>query len=158
MRIRFEHAPARLHLLLRDMAAAVPDFAHVDPDRVHVIFSNSRSRTLAYCHEMSKRIQFALSIQPHYVIEVVHRNWEKMRPTERAKVLLHELYHIPHTFSGSLRNHKPGFRTGGGRLEDSLLRQYTNSHPKMKPQQVEEFINQNAVSVEPEWRSTTQQK
>lgn len=141
-RLDFKKAPTELVELVEDLVASLPHFKHVDASRVHFIFSNSRTRALAYCHAMSRRIQFALGIEPHYVIELIERKWQKLGPEDKVRVLIHELYHIPRTFSGNLRGHKRGFGAGWmrSRTEHELFNQYINRHPKMAPPEVRAFM------------------
>ncbi len=147
MRLEFSRASPALKLLMDDIARTIPDFSHVDPERVHLIFSNSTTRSLAYCHEMSSRIQFALNLQPNYVIEMVSKNWEKLSVEDRAKVIIHELYHIPKTFSGYLRQHnrRAGFSPYARKIEANLLDYYINSHPTRSPEEVRLFLQEVLV-------------
>jgi len=148
-RLNFKRAPPELTELVADIVDSLPHFKHVDAKRVHFIFSDSRTRALAFCHAMSKRIQFALEIEPHYVIELIEKKWEKLGADDRVKVIIHELYHIPRTFSGNLRGHKKGFGSGWYRrrqVEHELFDQYVNSHPRMAPTDVRAFMLK-AVSV-----------
>ncbi|MFC1455020.1 putative metallopeptidase [Candidatus Undinarchaeota archaeon] len=137
-KLELKKAPNGMKMLLDDMIAAIPEFDHIDPERVHLIISNSESRAIALCHEMSKRIQFALDAPPNYVIELVERNWKKLDAEQRAKVMIHELYHIPKTFSGHLRNHnrRKGFCSYARKLEDGLYYNYIHEHPSRDKSEV----------------------
>ncbi|MFH1786334.1 MAG: putative metallopeptidase [archaeon] len=131
-KLELKKAPQGLQMLLGDIIRSIPEFGHIDPSRVHLIVSNSDSRALALCHEMSRRIQFALGVPPHYVIELVEKHWSGLDAEMRAKVLIHELYHIPKTFSGHLRSHdhRKGFGRYSRRLEEDLYRDYLHKHPQ----------------------------
>jgi predicted metallopeptidase len=48
----------------------------------------------------------ALDIQPRYIIEVISEEYDKLAKSEREKVIIHELMHIPSKFSGGFVPHK----------------------------------------------------
>lgn len=82
---------------------------HLDPSRIVCIRSRgSKSRrVLARCHVLPKIMQKALNTKAHYVIEVITENFEKLPKEEKTKILIHELLHIPKSFGGGFRHHKP---------------------------------------------------
>ncbi len=49
--------------------------------------------------------QKALDIRTYYIIEVLSENFDDLDEEHKDKVLIHELIHIPKTFSGALRPH-----------------------------------------------------
>lgn len=85
------------------------NFKHVDLSRVACIRSTGSSsrRTVARCHAMGKIWQRALGIKAHYIIEVISERFDRMDPEEQTKTLIHELLHIPNTFGGGFRHHRP---------------------------------------------------
>ncbi len=50
-----------------------------------------------------------LKIKPQYIIEVIAERFDRLDPGEQEKTLIHELTHIPKTFSGALVAHRRGF-------------------------------------------------
>ena len=52
-------------------------------------------------------MQLALSQKPHYVIEVLSERFDRLNQEDQTKVLIHEILHIPHSFGGGFRAHKP---------------------------------------------------
>jgi len=82
---------------------------HVDGSRVACIRSkgSKSKRVIARCHGLSRIMQLALNQKPHYAIEVVSERFDKLSKEEQTKVLIHEVMHIPHSFGGGFRAHKP---------------------------------------------------
>jgi predicted metallopeptidase len=101
--------------LARDLSERIGDIlkrvemSHVDASRVICMRSKgSRSRrTIARCHGLSKIMQLALNRGPHYVIEVISERFDKLSREDQTRVLIHELMHIPHSFGGGFRAHRP---------------------------------------------------
>jgi predicted metallopeptidase len=85
------------------------DMNHIDESRVVCIRSRGSAsrRTLARCHGLPKIMQRALDIKPHYVIEIISEQFDKLGKADQTKVLIHELMHIPHAFGGGFRSHRP---------------------------------------------------
>ena len=94
--------------IIRDIVRRL-EMTHIDESRVACVRSKgSNSRGIvARCHGLSRIIQLALSQRPHYVIEVVSESFDRLSQEEQTKVLIHELMHIPHSFGGGFRTHKP---------------------------------------------------
>ena len=68
--------------------------------------SGSR-RVIARCHGLSRIMQLALNKKPHYVIEILSERFDQLNQEDQTKVLIHEILHIPHSFGGGFRSHKP---------------------------------------------------
>lgn len=82
------------------------DLPHIDIKRIHC-FRTTGSKTRAYARTWAfpKIFQRALGVEPAYVIEVLSKYYDKLSRDEQAKVLIHELLHIPKNFSGALLPH-----------------------------------------------------
>ncbi|HDD72742.1 MAG TPA: metallopeptidase [Candidatus Aenigmarchaeota archaeon] len=82
---------------------------HINPARVISIRSKgSKSRyVLARCHSLSRIFQKTLGEKPYYIIEVISENFDRLPEEEKTKTLIHELLHIPKSFAGGFRHHRP---------------------------------------------------
>ena len=81
---------------------------HIDINRV-ICFKSRGSKSKyvhARCWSLPKVWQKALNLKPYYIIEVIGEHYDKLSDEEKDKLLIHELLHIPKTFSGALRPHK----------------------------------------------------
>ncbi len=83
--------------------------AHIDESRVICLRSkgSGSKRVIARCHGLSRIMQLALNKTPHYVIEVLSESFDRLNKEDQTKVLIHEILHIPHSFGGGFRSHRP---------------------------------------------------
>jgi predicted metallopeptidase len=101
--------------LAKDITERIEEIIHklgmsyLDESRIMCIRSKGSKgkRVIARCHGLSRIMQLALSQKPHYAIEVISEKFDKLGKDEQTKVLIHELMHIPHSFGGGFRHHKP---------------------------------------------------
>ncbi len=102
--IKYSHAPD-ISGMIKDIAEKL-NMKH-DFSRIVCVRSNgSASRhVLARCHALPRIMQMALDKKPHYVIEVISENFDKLNGEEQTKTLIHELMHIPKRFGGGFRHH-----------------------------------------------------
>jgi len=107
--MRYEQAPdveAQVGELV-----AVLGFDHIDLSRVRCVrsYGTKSRRTLARCHALPRILQTAMTLRAHYVIELVTEHYDRLPPDEQVKTLIHELLHIPKSFSrgggGGFRHH-----------------------------------------------------
>lgn len=66
----------------------------------------SKSRAIARIWGLPRIWQQALYLNAYYIIEVVSEKFDKMSQEEQDKTLIHELLHVPKTFSGALVPHE----------------------------------------------------
>ena len=104
------------------------ELKHIDPERVKCMRSwGAISNAIARIHEFPKVWQEALGITPQYVIEFIAKRYDKLPKEEQEKTVLHELLHIPKTFSGALVPHRCfGKTVVGSRNVNKLYKQYKN--------------------------------
>lgn len=100
------------------------ELSHIKLTNIHCYRTQgSKSRAYARIWAMPKIFQRALDLEPHYVIEVISKYFDKLGTEEKSKVLIHELLHIPNNFSGALVPHKTRSRHLG-KLAQKLFEQY----------------------------------
>ncbi len=85
------------------------NLTHIDETRVVCLRSkgSGSKRVIARCHGLPRIMQLALDKDPHYVIEVLSERFDRLSKEDQTKVLIHEILHIPHSFGGGFRAHKP---------------------------------------------------
>lgn len=67
--------------------------------------TDSKARAYARTWGLPSLWQRALGVAPGYIIEVLSEHFDKLDTRNQDKVILHELTHIPHNFSGALVPH-----------------------------------------------------
>jgi predicted metallopeptidase len=82
---------------------------HIDETRLICLRSKGSGsrRVIARCHGLPRILQLALNTKPHYVIEILSERFDQLNKEDQTKVLIHEILHIPHSFGGGFRSHKP---------------------------------------------------
>lgn len=79
---------------------------HINPNSVSAFRSTgSKARARARIYAMPRIWQQALDIGPHYCIEFLVEHFDNLKFSHQQKVIIHELLHIPKTFSGALLPH-----------------------------------------------------
>jgi predicted metallopeptidase len=83
------------------------DMNHIDPSRLVCMRSRgSSSRAIARIWSLPKIWQKALNVEAHYIIEAVSERFDELSRADQDRTLIHELMHIPKTFSGAVLSHK----------------------------------------------------
>jgi predicted metallopeptidase len=75
----------------------------------HIICMRSagaKTRALARIWGLPRIWQQALYLNAYYIIEVVSEKFDRLSHEEQDKTLIHELMHVPKTFSGALVPHE----------------------------------------------------
>lgn len=113
-KVEWEKAPD-IHERILHLVKSL-ELTWVDTSRIFSFRSqNSSARAYARIWGLSKVFQMALETPPGYVIEVISEKFDPLPTHKQDEVLIHELVHIPKTFSGSLLPHtrrrrgRPGF-------------------------------------------------
>jgi predicted metallopeptidase len=82
-----------------------------------------KTRAIARIWGMSRLFKEVAGIDPHYIIEVNAKRFDKQSDREKIKTLIHELMHIPKTFSGALLSHRGPHHEINDREVEKLLKQ-----------------------------------
>jgi len=85
----------------------------------------STGRAIARIWSLPTVWQLALKVEPRYVIEVIAERFDRLSDDDKDRTLIHELMHIPKTFSGALvphrgRGHGINHRTVEARFKEYL--------------------------------------
>jgi len=103
--VNFEPAPD-IEVKIRELVHH-DDLKHISPNQVHAFRSTgSKARAYARIYAMPHIWQLALGVPAHYCVEFITEKFERLPQTEQTKVIIHELMHIPKTFSGALVPHR----------------------------------------------------
>lgn len=83
------------------------DLNHIKPSQITFYRSvGSSANAYARIWGLPRIWQQALKLKPHYIIEVISEKFDKLKPEDQIRTLIHELLHIPKSFSGALVPHK----------------------------------------------------
>jgi len=80
---------------------------HVNQFRIICMRSTgSTANAYARIWNLPKIWQKALDVKTYYIIEVISEKFDPLPEEDQERVLIHELLHIPKTFSGALVPHE----------------------------------------------------
>jgi len=103
------------------------DLPHIDRTRVVCMRSwGSKSNAIARIWSMPRIWQKALGIKSHYVIEVISEKFDRLNEEDQERTLIHELMHVPKTFSGALVPHNCFGKRIDNRAVEKIYRDYKN--------------------------------
>ena len=95
---------------------------YINLKNIHCIRSfDVKTRAIARIWGMSRLFKEVAGIDPHYIIEVNSRRFDKLDKREKIKTLIHELLHIPKTFSGALLPHRGRYHSINDAEVEKLL-------------------------------------
>jgi predicted metallopeptidase len=104
------------------------DLTYINPKQIVCFRSlGSSSRARARIWSLPRIWQQALDVPAHYAIEILSENFDSLSKKEKAKTLIHELLHVPKTFSGALRPHRTGTFVLNQRAVNKLYQEYEKS-------------------------------
>lgn len=86
---------------------SILNFDHILPDHVHAFRSTgSRARARARIYAMPRIWQMAFVSSAHYCVEFLSEHFDHLSEDDQLRVIIHELMHIPKSFSGALVPHR----------------------------------------------------
>lgn len=113
----------RIDLILKTLG-----LPHILANRLIVYKSyGSTGRAIARIWSLPRVWQQALKISPHYVIEVISQRFDKLNLDDQDRTLIHELMHIPKTFSGALVSHRGRSHRIDRRTVEVLYQKYKHT-------------------------------
>ncbi len=99
------------------------DMKHIKKNQIHCIRSfDAKTRAYARIWGMAKLFKEVAGLEPHYIIEVNAKKYDKLPEREKIKTLIHELLHIPKTFSGALLSHRGPYHEINDREVEKILK------------------------------------
>lgn len=90
--------------------------------------TDSKARAYARTWGLPALWQRSLNVEPGYIIEVLAEHFDKLSTRDQDKVILHELTHIPHNFSGALVPHTHRKKGSFRRKLDDLIDLYFKNY------------------------------
>ncbi len=100
------------------------EFKYIKKTNVHCIRSfDVKTRAYARIWGIAKIFKEVVGLEPHYIIEVNARRFDKLSEREKIKTLIHELLHIPKTFSGALLSHRGRYHRINDREVEKIIRE-----------------------------------
>lgn len=103
------------------------EFAHISSKHIYCFRSfGSSSRAIARIWSFPRIWQQALNLPASYIIEVISERFDRLPTQEKTKVLIHELLHVPQSFSGALVPHRNRGETINQKRVDKIYWQLKN--------------------------------
>jgi len=101
------------------------NFDYIKTKNIHCIRSfDAKTRAYARIWGMAKLFSEVAGLEPHYIIEVNAKKFDKLPEREKIKTLIHELMHIPKTFSGALLSHRGRYHRINDREVEKIIRNF----------------------------------
>jgi predicted metallopeptidase len=96
---------------------------YIDEKRIYCIRSfDAKTRAIARIWGMSRLFAEVCGIKPCYIIEVNAKRFDKLSKRDQIKTLIHELLHIPKTFSGALLSHRGRYHRINDKVIENILK------------------------------------
>jgi predicted metallopeptidase len=131
--MRAKSAPDVQQRLNQIIVKLKDDFTHIRAENIVCMRSTgAKARAYARIWSMPRIWQSALGMEPHYVIEVLSQHFDAQSKEDQDRTLIHELMHIPKTFSGAVKPHK----CNGSRIDKHSVEVYYRKLHDIKEKKV----------------------
>lgn len=115
--MQFERADD-VSLLIKDLVHRM-EMDHIIIGQIACVRSyGSTARAYARIWGLARIFQISFGYKAVYVIEVLSEHYDRLGEEDKVKTLIHELLHIPKTFSGALLAHRGRSWRIGKRIVD----------------------------------------
>jgi predicted metallopeptidase len=122
------------------------NYINSDQIKCVVSYNSSSKRIIARLHPSLRVFTYAFESKPLYIIELINEKFKKLSEKEQLKVLIHELMHIPKTFSGAVRDHsKMGKMSSNGKMS-----KYLNSNCNTVDNLLNEYLKKSGREIKQE--------
>jgi len=96
---------------------------YIDKKRIYCIRSfDAKTSAIARIWGMGRLFAQVCGIKPCYIIEVNAKRFDKLSKRDKIKTLIHELLHIPKTFSGALLSHRGRYHKINDKVIENILK------------------------------------
>ncbi len=103
------------------------EFEYINPDNLICMRSQkSKARAYARIWSLPRIWQSALGVSAHYIIEVISEKFDVQSSADQDRTLIHELMHIPKTFSGALVPHLCFGKRINAKSVEALYKKYVS--------------------------------
>jgi len=99
------------------------NLTYIKAKNIHCIRSfDAKTRAIARIWGVSKLFAEVVGIEPNYIIEVNRKRFDKLSERDQIKTIIHELMHIPKTFSGALLSHRGRYHKINDREVEKIMK------------------------------------
>lgn len=113
-----------IHRQLKQIITTL-SLTHINIERIRTFRSyGSKAYARARIWSFPRIWQQALNLPAYYIIEVLSERFDHLSLDDKKRVLIHELMHIPKSFSGSLVAHRGRYHTINSRTVEKLFNMY----------------------------------
>jgi predicted metallopeptidase len=143
----------RIHRRLRRIIGVL-GFHYIDPTRLFCVRGyGSSSSAWARIWGLPALWQKVLGVPPAYVVEVIEPEFSELSREEQDRILIHELLHIPLTFSGAIRPHRTSTFRITRRTVERYYRRYKASRTGARSRVASTLADPPAVREDTRGRS-----
>lgn len=118
--MQYEKAPEIKKII--DVLVDKLEMSYIKKTSIYAIRSfDAKTRAIARIWGMSRLFHEVAGLTPTYIIEVNAKRFDKLGERDRIKTLIHELMHIPKTFSGALLAHRGRYHRINDREVEKIM-------------------------------------